>query len=103
MSDELKILVIDDTRYETKHSSKFARRKPYVAPDPRLLLSQIPGQIIAITAHEGQRVRWGDDILVLEAMKMRNAITAPQDGVIKRIHVRTGDSVQKHQILVEFE
>lgn len=103
MSDELKILTIDDTRYETRHTLKFERRKPYVAPDPKQLLSFIPGVVVDVTAKQGQRVKWGDTLLVLEAMKMKNSVSAPSDGIIKRILVQAGDRVQKHQLLIEFE
>ncbi len=103
MSDEFKTLVIDDTSYETRHTSKFERRKPYVAPDPRQLLSFIPGVIVEVQAHVGQKVKWGDAILILEAMKMKNAVCAPRDGTIKKIYVKAGDRVQKRQLLLEYE
>ncbi|MCZ7554823.1 MAG: acetyl-CoA carboxylase biotin carboxyl carrier protein subunit [Bacteroidia bacterium] len=103
MSDELKTLTIDDTRYETRHTLKFERRKPYVVPDPRQLLSFIPGVVVDVIVTQGQRVKWGDTLLILEAMKMKNSVSAPSDGVVKRILVRQGDRVQKHQLLIEFE
>ncbi len=103
MNDELKTLIIDDTRYETKHTTKFDRRKPYVAPNPKQLLAVIPGVIVEVRIREGQTVQWGETLLALEAMKMNNAVCALHDGKVKRIHVKTGDRVQKHQLLVEFE
>jgi len=48
-------------------------------------------------------VRWGDGLLVLEAMKMKNDITSPRHGVIKAIHVEVGAMVAKGQLLIEFE
>jgi pyruvate carboxylase len=103
MSDELNVLTIDDTRYETRHTLKFERRKPYTAPNPKQLFSIIPGLIVEVKIKPGQRVKWGDTLLVLEAMKMNNSIAALHDGTVKRILVQTGDRVQKHQLLVEFD
>ena len=104
MSDEnKKKLVIDDTAYETRFTSKFAKRKPYQAPNPKNVLAVIPGQIQEIHVVEGQNVRWGDSLLILEAMKMRNDVTASIDGTIKKVHVQTGVKVGKNQLLIEFE
>ncbi|MDH7515296.1 MAG: acetyl-CoA carboxylase biotin carboxyl carrier protein subunit [Bacteroidota bacterium] len=99
----LKRLVIDDTVYETRFTPKFEKRKPYVAPNPNLVLAYIPGVIVDIHVKPGQRVKWGDRLLILEAMKMKNDIPSPRDGIVKRILVEKGQMVGKHQPLVEFE
>lgn len=105
MSNEhdLNRLVIDDTEYLTRHTRKFALRTPYAAPDPDKLLAFIPGLIQTVSVKAGDRVRWGDPLLVLEAMKMRNDVTSPRDGIIKSVHVRAGEKVMKRQLLIEFE
>ena len=54
----------------------------------------MPGKILAVKAKEGDSVKAGDVLLVLEAMKMENDIVAPQDGVVASINVKVGDSVQ---------
>lgn len=54
----------------------------------------MPGKILAVKAKEGDRVKAGDVLLVLEAMKMENDIVAPQDGVVASINVKVGDSVE---------
>ena len=54
----------------------------------------MPGKILAVKAKEGDSVKAGDVLLVLEAMKMENDIVAPQDGVVASINVRVGDSVE---------
>ena len=54
----------------------------------------MPGKILAVKAKEGDSVKAGDVILVLEAMKMENDIVAPQDGVVASINVKVGDSVE---------
>lgn len=54
----------------------------------------MPGKILAVKAKEGDSVKAGDVLLVLEAMKMENDIVAPQEGVVASINVKVGDSVE---------
>lgn len=96
-------LVIDDTTYSTIHTTKFRARKPYSVKDPRLVLAFIPGIIQNLTVSPGQRMQRGQSMLTLEAMKMKNDVTAPIDGTIKAVLVKVGDMVTKNQLLVEFE
>ncbi|MDG1573261.1 biotin/lipoyl-binding protein [Robiginitalea sp. M366] len=63
----------------------------------------MPGLILSVQVSVGDTVRKGDPLLVLEAMKMENAILAPQDGVVKQVAVRQGEAVEKKSLLVEFE
>jgi len=51
---------------------------------------------------EGQAVKKGDTLLILEAMKMENALKSPADGVIKKVAVSKGMAVEKNQLLIEF-
>lgn len=63
----------------------------------------MPGLILDINASEGDEVSEGDQLLVLEAMKMENAITAPRNAVIKSISVNKSETVTKNQLLIEME
>ncbi|MBT8323499.1 MAG: acetyl-CoA carboxylase biotin carboxyl carrier protein subunit, partial [Eudoraea sp.] len=63
----------------------------------------MPGLILDINVSVGQEVNEDDALLVLEAMKMENIITAPRGGVIKAIHISKGNPVDKGQLLIEFE
>ena len=63
----------------------------------------MPGKVIAVKAAPGQQVRKGDEILVVEAMKMENAIRAPRDGTVKSVAARVGDMVGPGMVLVELE
>ena len=63
----------------------------------------MPGLILSVEVSEGQDVREGDTLLVLEAMKMENAILSPQNGTIKKVWVAKGDAVDKKKLLIEFE
>lgn len=61
--------------------------------------SPMPGKILAIKANAGQAVKKGDVIMILEAMKMENEITAPEDGTVASINVAVGDSVESGDTL----
>ncbi|HEX4876391.1 MAG TPA: acetyl-CoA carboxylase biotin carboxyl carrier protein subunit [Chitinophagaceae bacterium] len=61
----------------------------------------MPGMVIDISVKEGQEVKEGDRILILEAMKMENSIIIHNNAVIKRIAVSAGQAVDKGQVLVE--
>ncbi|QYJ69239.1 acetyl-CoA carboxylase biotin carboxyl carrier protein subunit [Flavobacterium litorale] len=63
----------------------------------------IPGLILEINVTVGQEVQEGDNLLILEAMKMENTFQSPRAGVIKAIAVTKGDAVDKGQLLIEFE
>ena len=59
----------------------------------------MPGKVIKLVANEGQAVKAGEVILILEAMKMQNEITADTDGTIKKFNVAAGQSVKAHESL----
>ena len=63
----------------------------------------MPGLILDINVHVGQEVNEDDALLVLEAMKMENIITAPRQGIIKAIHASKGNPVDRGHLLIEFE
>ena len=100
---EYKRFVVDDTSYETYLTQKFEKRKAYVAPDPRRVDAAIPGVIEEVQVRRGQKVRRGESLLVLEAMKMKNDVVAPRDGVILDVRVARGQMVTRGQLLVELE
>lgn len=54
----------------------------------------MPGKVIDVRVRDGDRVRKGDVLLVLEAMKMRNDVLSPADGVVERVSVRPGTNVR---------
>jgi biotin carboxyl carrier protein len=62
----------------------------------------MPGLIVGVMVDIGQAVKKGDTLVILEAMKMENAIKAGGDGVVKKVAVSTGDKVDKNQVLVAF-
>ncbi len=62
----------------------------------------MPGLILEVPVAEGQQVEKGMVLLVLEAMKMENAIKSPQSGEVKKVLVKPGQGVEKNQLLIQF-
>lgn len=101
--DKLGVLNIDTSLYQTRLSRKYINRKQYTPPDPRHVLSFIPGTILDILVKPGQSVKKGDDLMILDAMKMQNLLKCSIDGKIKRITVKKGDKVSKGTVLIELK
>ena len=66
----------------------------------KTMLAPMAGPILRILVKEGQRVKKGENLIVLEAMKMENEIVADEDGVIRSILVKANDSVESDQPLL---
>jgi biotin carboxyl carrier protein len=67
------------------------------------LHSQIPGKVVSINVSEGDSVKKGDVICVLESMKMQVSIKSHKDGTVKKIKVKQAGSVAKNDVLAEIE
>jgi biotin carboxyl carrier protein len=67
------------------------------------VLAIMPGKIIRVTVEVGQSVKEGESVCVLEAMKMENELHTRQSGIVRAVHVKPGDDVEKDQVLVEIE
>jgi len=67
------------------------------------LKAPMPGLVVAIPVSEGQDVKKGDVLLILESMKMQNELKAPRDGKVSRIKVKTGESVEQKQALLSVQ
>jgi len=63
----------------------------------------MPGLVLQVSVTEGEEVKEGKPILILEAMKMENSIMLHHDAKIKKVHVKSGQPVEKGQVLVELE
>lgn len=101
-ASDFKFLMVDGTRYKTKLTPTFLRRKPYVPYNSNRLFSFIPGTIQKVYVKEGDKVSIGTKVMILEAMKMRNEIRSPIDGIVKKLNVQTGELVPNKYFLVEF-
>ena len=62
----------------------------------------MPGLVLNVLVKEGAEIKKGDNLLVLEAMKMENMIKSPTDGMIKKIAIKQGDKVEKNELLISF-
>ena len=75
-----------------------------VLPDlSGLLLSPMPGLLVQLTVSEGQEVKAGEPLAVVEAMKMENVLKAERDVIVKRIMALPGDSLAVDQVILELE
>lgn len=98
------ISVFEEGRvYKTLYTKKFAERVPYKAPNPLQVLSHIPGSVVEVCAKAGQKVKKGDKLMIYEAMKMKNIVVAPFDGVIKEINAKVGEHLPKGALLVTYK
>lgn len=102
-NDKFGFLNIDTSLYQTRISNKFQRRKPYKPADPRIILSFIPGTVLDIFIEPGQSVSKGEDLMILDAMKMQNKLKCNMNGKVKSIAVKKGDKVSKGTVLLELE
>ena len=82
-------------KYETHTSVKMGMRKPWRKPNPEEICSAIPGSVMSLFVNEGDPVERGQQIMVYEAMKMRNVIRAPFAGVVMQIMVKVGDKLPR--------
>lgn len=105
MNNEIKpgILKIDSSLYKTNISPAFANRKAYVPANPGIIVSHIPGTIIQVFVSPGAVVHKGDDLVILDAMKMKNRIKCNLDGRVKSVMVSEGAKVSKGSVLLELE
>ena len=71
--------------------------------NPGIIFAEMQGTIMDTMTKQGKKVKKGDSLFVLEAMKMENVITAPIDGVIKKFNIEKGQPVKKGDLLIEIE
>ncbi|NLX29009.1 MAG: acetyl-CoA carboxylase biotin carboxyl carrier protein subunit [Bacteroidales bacterium] len=103
MSEEIKLdhLVVQGAMYKTTLTPKFKHRKAWKAPNPNLIYSFIPGTVIDVLVKPGQKVKEGETLVLLEAMKMHNSIVMPFDGEVVKVNVQPKDSVSKKEPMIE--
>jgi propionyl-CoA carboxylase alpha chain len=88
----------------TEREAGYARLMPVkkVADTGKTLLCPMPGLVVSIAVTEGQEVKVGETLAVVEAMKMENVLRAERDGVVKKILAKPGDSLAVDQVILEF-
>jgi biotin carboxyl carrier protein len=98
---ELKPLIIDGAVYQTTYTWKFENRVKWEAHNPNLIYSFIPGTIIDIFIKPKQKVKEGETLLLLEAMKMQNQVRMPFDGEIIKIFIEKDEIIPKKHLMLE--
>jgi propionyl-CoA carboxylase alpha chain len=80
------------------------RKMPFKAPPDlsRFVLSPMPGLLVDVAVETGQKVQAGERVAVIEAMKMENVLFAAQDGIVKSVMAKKGESLTVDQVIVEF-
>jgi propionyl-CoA carboxylase alpha chain len=73
-----------------------------VADSGKAVRCPMPGLVVSISVSEGQEVKAGEALAVVEAMKMENVLRAERDGVVKAIRAKPGDSLAVDAVIMEF-
>ncbi len=76
--------------------------KKVAADNSKLLLCPMPGLVVSINVQQGQEVKAGEPLAVVEAMKMENVLTAEQDATISKVNAKKGDSLALDDVILEF-
>lgn len=82
-------------------AARMLKKEP---PDlSKYLLSPMPGLLVSLAVEVGQEIKAGQELAVVEAMKMENVLRAERDGVVSQIHAAAGDSLAVDQAIIEFD
>lgn len=100
--EKFNTLVLEGTKYKTLLNKKFQLYTPWQKPDPKKVISFIPGIVLKVLVQKGDKVSEGQELLVLEAMKMQNRIKSNRAGTIRNVFVKEGDKVAKGFVMIEF-
>jgi len=89
----------------TKRATELAARMPEKIPADlsKFLLCPMPGSVVKLLVGEGEAVQAGQNLAVVEAMKMENVLKATQDGTVSKVCVEVGDNLSVDQVIMEFE
>jgi propionyl-CoA carboxylase alpha chain len=88
----------------TEREARYARLMPVkkLSDTGKAVRCPMPGLVVSLAVSEGQEVKAGETLAVVEAMKMENILRAERDGTIKKIRVKKGDSVAVDAVIMEF-
>ena len=94
-----------DARVYTRREAELARLMPVkeAADTSKLLLCPMPGLVVSIAVSEGQEVKAGEQLCIVEAMKMENVLRAERDTKVSKINAKPGDSLAVDAVIMEFE
>jgi propionyl-CoA carboxylase alpha chain len=97
--------VVRRTQVLTPRAAELLQAMPAKKPadTSRLVLSPMPGLLTSVVVTEGQDVKAGEPLAIVEAMKMENVLRAERDGRIAKLCAQSGDSLSVDQVILEFE
>jgi len=96
----------DTYEVETGHSKAAifeTLKKKHIETATGTITSPLPGTVYEVNVKKGQKVKEGDSLVKLIAMKMENNITAPKAGIIKEVKVKKNNTVNKGDVLITIE
>ncbi len=100
-------LVLDGTRYGFTVVSEARQRlrslAPLVSHTTQEVRAPMPGLVLLVEVEEGHSVRTGDGLVIIEAMKMENEITAPTDGIVRDLSVGAGQPIEQGSLICVIE
>jgi len=102
-NEELKKLIVQGTIYKCKYTWKFENRVKWQTPDPNCIYSIIPGTVIDIFVKPREKIKKGETLLLLEAMKMQNQVRMPFDGEIIKIYVKKDEPIPKKHLMIKIK
>ncbi len=88
----------------TEREARYTRLMPIktLSGSEKSVRCPMPGLVVSVAVAEGQEIKAGETLAVVEAMKMENILRAERDGTIKKVHVKPGDSVAVDAVVIEF-
>jgi acetyl/propionyl-CoA carboxylase alpha subunit len=100
---------VNGTTYKIKAENQFDQLLKQLGMDSLVagkvaeIRAPMPGLVLKVLVEEHAEVKKGDNLLVLEAMKMENILKSTTDGIISKVAIKQGDKVEKNQILIQFK
>lgn len=100
VSEEALLEVVGETAADTAAQGRLSDSRPQ-ASSPGHVSTTMSGRVIAVPAKEGQTVKAGDTVVVIESMKMENEIPAPIGGKVVAVLISVGDNIKANELLIE--
>ncbi|MFX0050828.1 MAG: biotin/lipoyl-containing protein [Candidatus Hermodarchaeota archaeon] len=100
---DIRFIHLDGEDYEIKRVSEIIDEFGEAEEDLGSLYSLMPGRIVKLLVKLGDRVKKGQDLIIIEAMKMESTIAAPFDGMVTKIFFPEGDQIEANVPLIEIE
>ncbi len=96
-------LEIGNIRYKTILTKKYLHRKPYKEINDKEITAFLPGTIVKVFVKKGKKVKKGEKLLILDAMKMKNNIVSTVAGIIEEIFIKQGEVVSLNKVLIKLK